>query len=209
MRDSGKMASAWIVRPGSRSDVQGMSRTLARAFYDDPVWTWFMPDDGTRATQLERMFATLTRKVYLRYGNCYTTDGYDGAVLWVRPGHGKLSIGDFVRILPGWMRAIGWRELLRARRGIDSFEKVHPAEPHYYLAFVGVAPQVQGRGLGTALLWSILEQCDREQKPAYLEATSIRSRTCYERLGFLTRTEEKLPADGPPFWTMWRPPASY
>lgn len=203
------MASEWIVRPASPSDVQGMSRSLARAFYDDPVWNWFMPNDATRGQQLERMFATLTRKVYLRYGNdCYTTDGYHGAALWVPPGNGKLSIRDVVRILPGWTKAIGWRELLRAQRGIDSFEKVHPSEPHYYLSFVGVAPEHQGRGLGTALVRAVLETCDREQKPAYLEATSIGSRTCYERLGFLTGREEHLAADGPPFWTMWRPPAS-
>lgn len=168
-----------------------------------------MPADATRAQRLERMFATLARKVYLRYGNdCYTTDGHDGAALWVPAGPGKLSIGDMVRVLPGWIKAIGWRDLLRAQRGLDSFEKVHPAEPHYYLAFVGVNPELQRCGLGTALVRPVLEKCDREQTPAYLEATSIGSRTCYERLGFLTRTEEHLPAEGPPFWTMWRPPAS-
>jgi ribosomal protein S18 acetylase RimI-like enzyme len=207
MRTSGKVASA-CVRPALASDVRGMSQSLARAFHDDPVWSWFMPADATRAQRLERMFATLTRKVYLRYGNdCYTTDGYEGASLWVPPGPAKLSVWDVVRILPGWIRAIGWRDLLRAQRGIDSFEKLHPPEPHYYLAFVGVSPEFQGCGLGTALVRPVLEKCDREQTPAYLEATSVGSRTCYERLGFLTRAEEHLPAQGPAFWTMWRPPA--
>jgi hypothetical protein len=48
------------------------------------------------------------------------------------------------QILPGWTKAIGWRELLRTKRGVDSLEKVHPHERHYYLPFVGVTPEVQG-----------------------------------------------------------------
>jgi ribosomal protein S18 acetylase RimI-like enzyme len=186
-----------------------MARTLAQAFYDDLVWRWFMPDDATRTQQLERMFATLTRAVYLRHGDdCYTTDAYEGAALWAPPGHEEMSTGDALRVLPGWARAIGLRDLLRAKRGTDSLDKVHPHERHYYLPFVGVTPEAQGRGLGTALMRPVLEKCDREEIPAYLEATSPASRRCYERVGFEVRSEERLAGDGPPFWPMWRSPAS-
>jgi hypothetical protein len=82
-----KVAPAGSVRHASVADVQAMARTLARAFYDDAFWKWFMPDDATRAQRLERMFVTFTRNVYLRHGNdCYTTDTYDGAALWAPPG---------------------------------------------------------------------------------------------------------------------------
>jgi GNAT superfamily N-acetyltransferase len=186
-----------------------MARTLARAFYEDAVWKWFIPDDTTRAKRLERMFAAFTRGVYLRHGrDCYTTDAYDGAALWAPPEHEHMSAGDILRILPGWTKAIGWRELLRAKRGVDSLDRVHPHERHYYLPFVGVAPESQGRGLGTVLMEPVLDKCDRERIPAYLEATSIGSRRCYERVGFQTRSQEPLAGDGPPFFAMWREPVS-
>jgi GNAT superfamily N-acetyltransferase len=73
-----------------------------------------------------------------------------------------MSAADVLRILPGWTKAIGWRELFRAKRGVDSLEKVHPHKQHFYLPFVGVAPESQGRGLGTALMGPVLEKCDRE-----------------------------------------------
>ena len=208
MADAATPQPDWIVRRASVRDVNGISETLARAFYDDPIWTWFMPDGTTRAERLVRVFSTFARRVYLRHGDdCYTTDAHDGAALWAPPGHGELSAGDLLRVLPGWTRAIGWRDLLRAKRGTDSFESVHPHERHYYLPFVGVAPEAQGRGLGTALMRPVLEKCDREQIPAYLEATSVASRRCYERAGFEVRTEERLAGNGPPFWPMWRAPA--
>lgn len=195
------------VRQASARDVEGMARSLARAFYDDPVWMWFMPDDATRMQRLEGMFATFTRKLYLRHGaDCYTTDGYGGVALWEPPGHEKMSTTDTLRILPGWTSAIGWRQLLRAQRGVVSFDKVHPHERHYYLPFVGVLPESQRRGLGTALLGPVLEKCDRERVPAYLEATNVGSRRCYERVGFQIRSEERVADDGPPFFAMWRDP---
>jgi GNAT superfamily N-acetyltransferase len=208
MTDAPEMASDWSVRQASKADVDGMARTLARSFYEDAVWKWFIPDDATRAKRLEIMFAAFTRGVYLRHGSdCYTTDSRAGAALWAPPGHEHMSALDILHIVPGWTKAIGWRDLLRAKRGVDSLDKVHPHERHYYLPFVGVEPGSQGLGLGTALMKPVLDICDRERIPAYLEATSVGSRRCYERVGFQTRSEECVAGDGPPFFSMWREPA--
>ena len=43
----------------------------------------------------------------------------------------------------------GWRSVARGLLGIESR---HPREPHLYLAVVGVRPERQGQGLGSALL---------------------------------------------------------
>jgi hypothetical protein len=61
-------------------------------------------------------------------------------------------------------------------------------------------------GFGAALLRPMLERCDADGVPAYLEATSPRNRALYERHGFEVTEELKLPAGGPPIWLMWREP---
>lgn len=53
------------VRPAQRSDVRGMAAVLARAFYDDPVMAWLLPDDRSREKALSRMFAAITRRHFL------------------------------------------------------------------------------------------------------------------------------------------------
>ena len=86
---------------------------------------------------------------------------------------------------------------------------VHPHDrAHEYLLMIGVSPERQGEGIGEALMRGVLERCDREGIPAYLEASSERSRGLYERLGFtfMGRTVD-LP-EGPPMWPMWREPRS-
>ena len=49
---------------------------------------------------------------------------------------------------------------------------------------MGVEPASQGRRLGSTLLQHNLDKCDRDGLPAYLEATSPRSRNLYARHGF-------------------------
>ncbi|CAM5276248.1 GNAT family N-acetyltransferase [Streptomyces hirsutus] len=63
-------------------------------------------------------------------------------------------------------------------------------------------PADRGKG-GTALIGSVLDRCDREGLPAYLEASSVRSRLLYERLGFAQACEPLQLPDGR-MWPMWR-----
>jgi GNAT superfamily N-acetyltransferase len=103
--------------------------------------------------------------------------------------------------------AVGWRGLPRTLRGLNLMESKHPHDQHYYLPYVAVAPAWQGKGIGTALLQPVLRRCDDEGVPAYLEATSPRNRTCYERSGFHVTQEFTFP-DGPPMWAMRREPGA-
>ena len=50
----------------------------------------------------------------------------------------------------------------------------HPPEPHYYLEFLGTRRGQQSRGGGTAVLQPMLDRCDAEGVPAYLESLAIR-----------------------------------
>lgn len=51
----------------------------------------------------------------------------------------------------------------------------------------------------------VLDMCDRDGVPAYLEASSERNKALYLRHGFEVVGEIKLP-DGPRMWPMWRSP---
>lgn len=95
---------------------------------------------------------------------------------------------------------------LRSRLRMDAR---HPTDQkHWYLAFMGVVPEWQGRGLGSALMAPALAELDRSGATAYLEASTPRSRALYQRHRFEVTGEFDLPAGGPPLWQMWREPQS-
>jgi len=69
-----------------------------------------------------------------------------------------------------------------------------------------VLPEMQGLGLGSALMAPTLERCDRQGLSVYLEASSERSAALYERLGFRLLRELRV-GGSPPLWLMLRPPS--
>jgi len=192
------------VRPATVAELPAITEAMARAFYDDPIFSWFLPDDSKRQKALRLMFATLGRKVYFPKGELYTVDGNQAAAMWAPPDKWKLSIGQQIGLLPAMLRAMGMRTptMLRA---LTLMEKKHPKELHYYLAVLGTDPSMQGKGLGSALLEQTLQRCDEEGLGAYLESSSMGSRALYYRHGF-KEVEELTFQDSPPFWLMWREP---
>jgi GNAT superfamily N-acetyltransferase len=176
---------------------------LADAFYDDPVMRWWI-DDSERAAVLRRFFDVLLRELFLPNGEVYTTDEIAGAALWGVPGRWPIDDERQAELAPLWLEVLG----SHAERGAtlsSMLDEKHPTASHFYLGVLGVTPQRQGLGIGSALMKPVLTRCDSEGIPAYLEATNPRNRDLYLRHGFVIREEVRLP-DGPPLWLMWREP---
>lgn len=196
---------AATVRKATVADVPEMARALALAFHDDPVFTWVLHGYPHRLGMLERAFELFLRRVWMEQEETYTTDGVAGAAVWELPGQWTVGVGRQLRLLPA-MIGVFSRRLPRVLRALAVLESRHPQEPHFYLAFIGVKPEWQGRGLGGALIAPILERCDRDGVPAFLEASTPRNRAMYERHGFAVTEEFKLGKGAPPQWRMWRTP---
>jgi GNAT superfamily N-acetyltransferase len=196
------------IRKATAAGVPRLARALGRAFYDDPVFRWMEPDDARRQRWNERGFSFYMRKTYLPHDECYATEDATGAALWLPPGTWHVGVLAQLRLAPGMIAATG-RRLPQVMRAIATVESNHPQAPHYYLAFLGVEPESQGRGLGAALLAPMLDRCDGERVPAYLEASTPRSRALYLRHGFEVTEEFRFPKGGPPSWRMWREPRAH
>jgi len=187
-------------------DLPMLVETLVAAFIDDPVMTWVIPD-GLRRPQILRAFFEIAVDVNQPYGELYTTDPVPVAgAVWVPPG--CQPSGEHAEQLAAcYIEAAGEEFADRAVAVLERTDECHPPEPHDYLFILGTRPEWQSRGLGSALLREVLERCDREDRPAYLEASSDGNRRLYLRHGFEVVGEIRLP-DGPSMWPMWREPAN-
>ena len=110
-----------------------------------------------------------------------------------------------LRHSPSLVQALG-RDTLRALRTLSHVESHHPKEPHWYLGVLGTRRAAQGKGLGSAVLGPVLERCDTEGIPAYLESSKYSNLAFYRRHGFAVTGEIALPFGGPSVWPMWRDP---
>jgi ribosomal protein S18 acetylase RimI-like enzyme len=188
------------LRRATAADAHRLKTVLAEAFYEDPVLSWLLPDQRSREARLRRFFAIELRYLGLPHGHVWTTEDLSGTAIslpasaWHPPLRAVLLEG----------RLFG-AQLPRATRLQLATDRRHLREPHHYFRDIGVLPEAQGRGLGSALMRPTLERCDREGLPAYLEASSERSAALYERLGFRV-TEELRIGGSPPLWLMLREP---
>ncbi len=194
------------VREADPADVAGISRALGAAFADDPVMSWLINDAARRPGVLAGNFRLLLEEIWLEHEATYTTVGTAGAAIWDPPGKWSVSIPRQIGLLPRALRVWG-RRLPRALLTLAKLERGHPTRSHYYLAVLGVEPESQGRGLGSALMFPILHRCDADGVPAYLEASSPRNRALYELHGFEVTREFQVGSGAPPVWGMWRDPS--
>jgi ribosomal protein S18 acetylase RimI-like enzyme len=190
-------------RRASGQDLPMLVETLVAAFVDDPVMTWWIPD-GHRRPQILRAFFEITVDVNQPHDELYITDPTPVAgAIWIPPG--CQPAGEDAEQLVAWYVEAAEETSERLLAAFELMDEIHPQEPHDYLFFLGTRPEWQSRGLGSALLRDVLERCDAEGRPAYLEATSLGSQRLYLRHGFEVTGEIRL-ADGPPMWPMWREP---
>lgn len=202
------MVSSPHVRPATRADVGALSRTLGRAFFDDPVMCWMLPDADVRRRKLHRLFAALTRHHHLSGGGVEVApdgEGIGAAALWDPPGGWQTTRGQELRAMPSLLIAFG-TSLRRGFEVTELMKKVHPEEPHWYLAIIGSDPDVRGKGFGQVLMRSRLDRCDAEHAPAYLESSNPDNVPYYQRFGFEVTGEIALPNGGPSLIPMWRAP---
>jgi ribosomal protein S18 acetylase RimI-like enzyme len=199
------LAAASNPRRATIDDAGTLSRLFAAAFTTDPVMDWIARPGAKRARALEQFFFWLMRVRAIPFGEVWMSPDASCAAAWLPPG-ADASPGGFVeqmKLMPLFVRLCGFPRLMRGSAMADAMEKHHPHEKHFYLAFIAVAPRLQGMGLGGAILEATVTRADAARVPAYLENSNPKNTRLYERAGFVAR-KNIAPKDAPPLLAMWR-----
>ncbi len=192
------------VRLATKDEISVAAQILGRAFVDDPVVGAFITAGPRREQRLARYFELECRLTSSGYGEIWLDEDGLGAAIWRRPGGYPEPLLKQLRLVPSYLRLFP-REFLAASRAMNVMARAHPKQPHWYLFAVGVVPEATGQGRGSALLRPVLERCDADGIPAYLEASTAENARLYERLGFEPREELEI-LDGVRVRPMWREP---
>lgn len=184
------------------TDRQHAVVSLTLAFSSDPVMRWGWPDPERYLTYWPQIADAFGGRAF-DHGTAHSLEDCVAVALWLPPG-----VGPDGETVMGLMRESMDDQTFNDINGVfEQMDELHPNDDHWYLPLMGVDPVAQGRGLGTTLLRHALKTCDSDGLPAYLEATSPRSRDLYARHGF-NIVEIIQAGTSPPLWAMLREPAS-
>ncbi len=183
----------------------------SRAFFDDPFFTYLLPDDDLRRSRLPIFF----RSVYTHmgvHGRIVTVRNDDdeavGVAAWLTTGGYPLPITLQLSQIPSSLRAFYRRPraITTGNRYVAALARAHRKDPHWYLMVLCADPPAQRSGVGTLLLEHAFEQVDRESVGSHLETPRHENVAYYQRFGY-ELIETLTPVEGgPPYYTMWRAP---
>lgn len=181
--------------------------TLTRAFRDDPIQRYVIPDDARRARLQPWVLGALVRYC-LPYGEVHTTPDLDGVACWLPPGRSMTNVWGMLRsgmmLAPLRLGPVSFSRYMVLSAYMDTTRERVVSVPHWYLSAIGVEPSRQGRGIGGALLDPVLARADADRLPCYLETQSERNVRFYEKRGF--KVSHTGAVRGLRIWSMLRTP---
>ncbi len=176
-----------LIAPLVDSQLQQTVDVLARAFCSNPLNRAVVrSDDPDHCFRFNRHSMRTLLPMACLHGQVLvaTLDGeVAGGLVASPPGRFPLPPPPLLGRLRGLIRQ-GWQVTRRWELVFETFEALHPVEPHWYLGILGVTPSVRRRGVGAALLSRWLAAVDRDAMLAYLETDREGNLRFYERAGF-------------------------
>ncbi len=191
------------VRRATAAEHGAVVEVLAEAFQDDPMLRWCYPD-AERRRQLLPAYSRLLVEIVSLSDGVWTVDG-NGAVMLAVPSSGAVDPAGR-RQLNAALREVGAEYGDRLVTATELVAAYQPTRPYLHVLALAVRGSMRSRGLGSAVLTTVLDEHGRDGLPAYLEASSPASMRLYQRHGFQVTREVSLP-DGPPMWCMWWRPS--
>jgi ribosomal protein S18 acetylase RimI-like enzyme len=173
------------------ADLAAAERVLARAFRDSPLNVAAIGSDPERRLRANLCGAHALLPVALEHGlvlGARAPDGLCGVLVATRPFGWPLPppplFANLRRVFCQGLRvARRWGEVF------DALARVHLPDPHWYLATLGIAPEFQSGGRGSALLASWLEGVAADALPTWLETDREANLGFYHRAGFEVELE--------------------
>jgi len=194
-------------------DQAAIIDVLTRAFHDDLGANLLEPDEGLRDAAMGRLFRVFVPAALAEAMAVQTIgDPVAGVAIWFGPDAHEPSEEALLAAAPvEGAPVISDETLARGDSMGREMEALHRRvmgeERHLKLAFLGVDPSVQGRGIGSRLVSVGNRAADERGLPVYLDTFTERDVRFYERRGYRVIERHQM-ATGPfPVWAMRRHPS--
>ena len=205
---SSTLPSTLAYAPLNTVDISPVLSMVIASMRDNPQHiAAFGEDETIRQQRLSRLFGLMaTSPALQKHSVVALLDGrIVGVVGLAAPGECQPPASERLRMLPSLFR-LGFGPARRAMTWLGAWAKHDLPEPHWHVGPVAVAPDLQGQGIGSALMAQALEIVDAADGVAYLETDKDINVTFYQRQGFEVVAEDRVL--DVPNWFMRRPALS-
>ena len=195
-----------VVQPIQPEDLSGALDVLGKAFATQPS-SFAIYKDRTQPDierRLRIIFGALIKYLPGQVFVAKHDSRVVGAMRIVEWPNCQMKPLQILRTLPAFIKAGGVGEMRRGMKMRGAWAKKDPRKPHWHLDPIGVAPDLQGQGIGSQMMEYYCNHVDKLGMAAYHETDKPENVKFYERFGFQVIGQETIMDF--PSWYMWRPP---
>jgi len=164
---------------------------LTQSFESNQSVNYVVKQDGKRITRI-RALMDYSFEVCNLFGDVFISDDRKACALIMYPDKKKASLKSILLDIKLIIQCTGINNVKKTLNREALIKKIQPKELMTYLWFIGVNSKDQNKGFGSNLLQSIIQYSDRNNRPIYLETSTVRNLPWYKRFGFEVYSEQDL-----------------
>lgn len=171
------------MKKATANDKQLVVNILTKAFHDNKSVNFVAKQDSRRVERIRKLMG-YSFQVCMAFGEVWITSDNNACALILFSDQKKVTIQSIIWDATLAINVIGIDRISKVLKRESNIKQHHPKEPFAYLWFIGVNPDQQGNRIGTSLLLDVIKECDKRNKPIYLETSVDKNILWYNKLGF-------------------------
>jgi ribosomal protein S18 acetylase RimI-like enzyme len=191
-------------------DATQAAELLSRAFHHWPVAIELIPDEKERMNKSKYAYE-MSIKYLIKHGEAYASSpNLEGVALWVHSDYNDMSLWQMIK--HGALKILfrlGFQFVKDMDLYVEFMEKNTNElvkEPHYHLNWLAVEPELQETGIGTELMYAMLEKFSKEKMKCYLDTQERENVEYYRKFGFKVLRKCQYPHINATYWgLLWEP----
>lgn len=168
---------------GMHQDKPLVVNVLSKAFDNNLSINYIVKQDKRR-TQRIKFLMDYCFEICLMKGRVFLSDDQNACALILHPEEKGEWLKSIMLNASLAFNVIGISRVSKVLNREKKIKEYQPDHLFFYLWFIGVDPQVQGKGIGRHLLQEIFQYYKKDQKPFYLETSNLQNLPRYKSFGF-------------------------
>lgn len=168
------------MRKATKSDIPKLIEILTKSFKENRSANYVLKNKNT----LPKLFDYSIAKGFL-FGDVWINEDQTACAILINPKNKKFTFNSIWLDLKLIFQVVGLTRVKKVLYKENITDQTLPKNLDFiHLWFLGVSPEIQGKGKGTALLREIIEYYKPLKEAMCLETSTLKNLPFYEKEGF-------------------------
>jgi len=171
------------MRKADHSDKSVILDILTTSFDDNKSVNDVVRQDHNRVDRIRKLMA-YSFNVCQAFGEVWIENDQQACALILFPDTKRITFRMLLWDFKLALSVVGLGRVGAVLKRDGMIKSNHPKSPIAYLWFIGVRPKLQGKGIGSTFIQEVIQECDRKERPIYLETSMEKNLPFYQKFGF-------------------------